>query len=129
MDGMWGWNQVGANRRGCSNAYHNGGGTMKRIGLAISLILLLAGMAVAAEQPSVALGEKLFNDPGLGGSTNDKSCGSCHPGGEGLKGGEAPGLAAIINQCLAGALGGQPLEEDSSAMQSLILYLESLPSP
>lgn len=101
---------------------------MKGIGLAITLILLLAGVAMAAEQPSAAMGEKLFNDPGLGGSTSDRSCGSCHPGGEGLKGGENPNYAHMINQCLMGALGGQPLEEDSPAMQSLILYLQSLPS-
>ena len=52
------------------------------IGL-FALIGIFAGSAMG-EEASVDLGKILFNDPTLGGSTNDKSCGSCHGEGEGF---------------------------------------------
>ena len=81
----------------------------------------------AAETPSAALGEKLFNDSALGGSANAKSCNSCHPGGEGLVGaGNNPKLAVIINKCISGPLGGQAIKDNSVEMQSMKLYINSL---
>ncbi len=72
-------------------------------------------------------GEKLFNDPGLGGSTNETSCGTCHPGGKGLeKAGSKTNLAHMINVCIERPLKGQPLEEDSIELESLKKYIKSL---
>ena len=74
----------------------------------IFLSTLIAGYTQAAETPSVALGEKLFNDSALGGSANAKSCNSCHPGGEGLvDAGSNPKLAVIINAALLDLWGGR----------------------
>lgn len=70
-------------------------------------------------------GKALFNDPGLGGSTNDKSCGSCHPGGSGLE--TASGdIADTINRCIKSALEGEGLDKDSQEMKDLSAYIKSL---
>ncbi len=93
----------------------------------IFLGTLIAGYTQAAETPSVALGEKLFNDSALGGSANAKSCNSCHLGGEGLvDAGSNPKLAVIINRCITGPLGGQAIKDNSTEMQSIKLYIKSL---
>ncbi len=95
------------------------------IGL-LAMFSLFAGLAVATDA-SVELGEKLFNDPALGGSLNDKSCGSCHPGGEALD--EASGqanLSEMINFCIERPLKGKKLQNDSAEMQSLLMYIKSL---
>ena len=93
----------------------------------IILSTLIAGSMQATETPSAALGEKLFNDSALAGSANAKSCNSCHPGGKGLEGaGSNPNLAVIINQCIAGPLGGQAIRDNSIEMQSITLYIKSL---
>jgi cytochrome c peroxidase len=93
----------------------------------IILSTLIAGYMQAAETPSAALGEKLFNDSALGGTDNAKSCNSCHPGGKGLvDAGSNPKLAVIINQCITGPLGGQAIKDNSIEMQSIKLYLKSL---
>jgi cytochrome c peroxidase len=93
----------------------------------IILSTLMAHHIQAAEAPSAALGEKLFNDSALGGSDNQKSCNTCHPGGKGLQAaGSNPNLAVIINRCIAGPLKGQALKDDSIEMQSLTLYIKSL---
>jgi len=90
------------------------------------LALLLAGPAMA-EKSSVELGQKLFNDPTLGGSSNDKSCASCHPNGEGMeKAGAKSNLAKIINQCITGPLGGEKIDGRTVEMRSLKMYIESL---
>jgi cytochrome c553 len=103
---------------------------MRRKVIIITAVLLGAFIAAdlqATEKPSAALGEKLFNDPALGGSGNARSCSSCHPGGKGLEdAGSNPDLAAIINRCISGPLGGQTIGEDSTQMQSIILYIQSL---
>ncbi len=81
----------------------------------------------ASENPSAALGKKLFNDPALGGPGNSRSCSTCHPGGRGLEtAGSDPDLASIINRCISGPLGGQKIAVNSIEMQSLILYIQSL---
>ena len=97
------------------------------------VLLLAAGMIVsgsvvgAAEMPSVELGEKMFNNPGLGALQNAISCATCHPKGKGLeKAGANPRLAAMVNKCIAGPLKGEGLSEKSVAMESLLLYLKSL---
>lgn len=93
----------------------------------IILSTLIATSIQAAETPSAALGEKLFNDSALGGSDNAKSCNSCHPGGKGLEAaGNNPNLAVIINKCITGPLGGQAIKDNSIEMQSIKLYIKSL---
>ena len=98
------------------------------------LVFLLPGLAAllwaaqaSALEPSLAYGQKLFNDPSLGGSTNSTNCNTCHPGGRGLEqSGNKADLFQINNRCLQGPLGAETLTENSAEMQSLILYLKSL---
>ena len=67
----------------------------------------------------------LFNDALLGGSTNEKSCNSCHPGGQGLeKSGE--NIAEMVNKCIEGPLAGKALDTESQEMKDLISYIRSL---
>ena len=67
----------------------------------------------------------LFNDSSLGGSTNEKSCNACHPGGQGLeKSGD--NLGKMINQCIEGPLAGKAIDKDSQEMKDLISYIRSL---
>jgi len=91
-----------------------------------SLTLLVGGLALALEPPaSVDKGKALFNDPALG--TSGKTCNTCHPNGRGLdevEGGDY--LLETINTCIENPLKGEPLKKDSVAMQSLVLYIESL---
>jgi cytochrome c peroxidase len=91
--------------------------------------LLAATIGVAADKSSVELGKQLFNDPTLGGSTNDKSCNSCHADGKGLeKAGTNPKLSQVINNCITGQLGGEKIDGRTAAMRSLKMYIESLAS-
>jgi cytochrome c len=93
------------------------------------LTVFVTATLPAAENPSVAFGKKLFNDTSLGGPSNTQTCNTCHADGKGLdKAGSRPDLAAIINKCITGALGGKPLAADSMEMQSLILYIKSFKS-
>jgi len=91
------------------------------------MFVLLAPFAFAAEEPSVELGKKLFNNPGLGASQNAISCVVCHPDGEGLQNaGQKSNLTETINQCIIGPLKGEALYEDTVAMKSLVMYIQSL---
>jgi len=74
---------------------------------------------------NVQRGKELFSDPTLGGSTNDKSCNTCHPDGKGLE--KAGGnIENVINACIQRALGGKPLDSDSQEMKDLSAYIVSL---
>ncbi|MEN8135255.1 MAG: cytochrome c peroxidase [Thermodesulfobacteriota bacterium] len=89
--------------------------------------ILLAGGQAMAGKSSVELGKKLFNDPTLGGSTNDKSCNSCHADGEGLeKAGDNKKLVKVINQCITGPLKGKKIDGRTADMRSLKMYIKSL---
>jgi cytochrome c peroxidase len=89
--------------------------------------ILLAGGQAMAGKTSVELGKKLFNDPTLGGSTNDKSCNSCHADGKGLeKAGDNKKLVKVINQCITGPLKGKKIDGRTADMRSLKLYIKSL---
>jgi cytochrome c len=72
-----------------------------------------------------AKGEQLFRSTTLGGSTNDKSCNTCHPDGKGL---EKAGvnLESTIQACIQKAMGGKPLATDSQEMKDLVAYITSL---
>lgn len=72
------------------------------------------------------LGRQLFNDPSLAGSTNDKSCNSCHPGRAGLKMENINSydeIVAIVNRCIVNALKGTALKENSPELKALIDYI------
>ncbi len=90
-------------------------------------IILTTGVTMAKEKSTVETGQKLFNDSKLSGSTNDKSCNSCHNGGSGLeKAGGKEKLSKIINKCVTGPLGGEKIDGRSVEMRSLKMYIESL---
>lgn len=103
---------------------------MKKInllGVLLAGAILVTGSQVLAGKSSVEMGEQLFNDPTLGGSKNDKSCNSCHPGGEGLeKAGANEKLVKVINQCITGPLEGEKIDGRTAEMRSLKMYIESL---
>jgi len=96
--------------------------------LAVILVLFIAaGTAYAAGKSSTELGQELFNDPKLGGSTNDSSCGSCHAGGKDLE--NAVGnkkLTKLINNCLVGKMVGEKIDGRTVSMRSLKMYIKSL---
>ncbi len=94
--------------------------------IVIISIALMSGIAMGVDSSSAALGQKLFNDATLGNSANDKSCNSCHPGGQGLeKAGAKPKLAGIINKCVTGQLKGKKIDGRTVAMRSLKMYVKS----
>ena len=102
---------------------------MKKTWLIIGItwaITAYAGLSMSGEA-SVTKGKELFNDPALGGSSNQKSCGSCHPDGRGLKSaGDKDNLADMINMCIERPLKGKALENESIEMKALQLYIKSL---
>ena len=67
----------------------------------------------------------LFTDASLGGSTNEKSCNSCHPGGQGLEK-SVDNVAKMVNQCIEGPLAGKAIDTESQEMKDLISYIRSL---
>jgi cytochrome c peroxidase len=102
---------------------------MAKIFLMLALTVLFASTTQVSqsEEASVARGKTLFNDPALGGSTNPKSCNTCHEDGKGLeKAGAREDLAAMINTCIEQALQGKKLDERTPEMGSLQLYIKSL---
>ena len=102
---------------------------MKKTCLIIVLggfVALYAGLGISSEA-SVEAGKQLFNDPNLGGSTNETSCGSCHPDGKKLEqSGDKENLEQMINTCIKRPLKGEALDEHSMEMESLKLYIKSL---
>ncbi len=102
---------------------------MKNTGLIVFLAIIfgLFSHLAMGQEASVQLGEKLFNDPTIGESTNPESCNACHPGGHGLEeAGARPNLSETINYCIEKPLKGRKFDEDSVEMKSLIKYIKSL---
>ena len=92
-----------------------------------AVVILTGSSALAAGKSSVEVGKKLFNDPALGGSTNETTCNSCHKNGEGLeKAGSNPKLVKVINQCITGQLKGEKIDGRTVEMRSLKMYIKSL---
>jgi cytochrome c len=79
----------------------------------------------AAKDGDIEKGKQLFKDPALGGSTNDKSCNTCHPDGKGLENAGA-NLEGAIQACIEKALEGKPPAADSQEMKDLVAYIKSL---
>lgn len=88
-------------------------------------ILLIAGIALAAQEASLEKGKALFNDPKLG--TSGKTCATCHVDGKGLdKAAKNTELENTINACITTPLKGKALDVKSSEMRSLVLYIQNL---
>jgi cytochrome c peroxidase len=89
--------------------------------------VLLTELPVLAAGASVELGKKLFFSPGVGGSTNGKTCNTCHLGGKKLeKAGANKTLGNTINRCILGPLAGKKLDGTGVETNSLKMYVESL---
>ncbi|HXV22427.1 MAG TPA: cytochrome C [Desulfuromonadales bacterium] len=101
---------------------------MRRWMAAGVLLAVTAAAALATEGPTVAMGQTLFESTALG--SNGKSCASCHPGGKGLAEVGAyddPMLKEMINFCIRDALKGRMLALESQELDSMLLYLRTLP--
>jgi cytochrome c553 len=84
----------------------------------------------------ILAGKQLFESPALGSA--DRSCASCHVGGEDLRGvadsypkfselaAKEITLIEMNNICIAGALKGKPLDPESDAAQALAAYIRNL---
>ncbi|PLX96922.1 MAG: cytochrome C [Desulfuromonas sp.] len=97
---------------------------------AVAVLLLLSSSAWGLEGTPLALGETLFEATSLG--TNQKSCASCHPGGEGLDEiavYDDDQLKEMINFCIRDALKGEMMPLESQEIEAMFLYLRhsSLP--
>ncbi|MFZ5774740.1 MAG: c-type cytochrome [Thermodesulfobacteriota bacterium] len=95
--------------------------------------------ALIAPSPCLAaessFGARLFSEPGLAGSTNGKSCLTCHEGGRDLSpatlarqeytvmGNRVQSLAEAVNFCIEVTLRGEALAETSAEMKDLLAYL------
>ena len=101
---------------------------MKKIVLVVMILLFGSSVALAAasKEERIAQGKALFNDPAFAGSTNEKSCNSCHPDGKGIRTMSKKDYAEMINRCIVGALQGEVLETDSEEMEAMQAYLLSL---
>lgn len=103
---------------------------MNRIRLVTTIvagIVLFNGGQAIAGKTSVEMGRKLFNDTTLGGSTNDKSCNSCHPAGEGLeRAADNKKIVKIVNQCITGPMAGNKIDGRSAEMRSLKMHFKTL---
>ena len=73
-------------------------------------------------------GRALFNDPSYGGSKNDKSCNSCHPGGKGLMeaGKKERNLTDNIKRCINAALKGDAEEINDEYIRLVRVYIWAL---
>jgi cytochrome c peroxidase len=102
---------------------------MKKILNMTVVFLFLVSVTQAGtigDESKIELGKQLFNDPAFAMSKNKKSCDSCHPDGKGIGEAENNDYTNMINRCIAGALKGQVIEDDSKEMQAIQAYLNSL---
>jgi mono/diheme cytochrome c family protein len=92
------------------------------------LLALMATAAAATEGPTAEMGQMLFESAALG--SNGKSCASCHPDGKGLDelgAYDDPMLKEMINFCIRDALAGRMFALESQELDSMLLYLRTLP--
>ncbi len=111
---------------------------MKKIKAALFVTLLLGVfLSLVFAEGYIEKGKELFNDPNFSGSINEKSCGSCHPGGGGLEkacskktielfGQTANSLEDAVNLCITLPLEGTAIENDSQEMKDMVAYICSL---
>lgn len=101
---------------------------MNAVKFAVLVVLVVAfgsGLVFAAHhEATIDKGKALFNNSKLG--TAGKSCDTCHKDGSGMeKAASKKDLEDMINTCITGALKGKALDEKSTDMQSLVLYIKS----
>jgi cytochrome c len=112
------------------------GGNMK-IGKLVFFVSAITLLSISLAFAGVLEGKKLFEDPKFAGSTNEKSCNSCHPGGSGLQkagektsftimGKQKDSLEDTVNLCIQMALKGKPISKDSQKMKDIVSYVKSL---
>ncbi|MBF0458842.1 MAG: cytochrome C [Nitrospirae bacterium] len=100
--------------------------------LCYALVLTLAVFISYADAANIENGKKLFNDPGLGGSKNGKSCNTCHSAGKDINAEKFAAmkddskLEGIVNKCIEGTLAGKALPKDSKEMADIVAYMKSL---
>lgn len=112
---------------------------MKKLVITTGAIVLgfIVSFGIAYAGGTAERGKVLFNDPELGGSTNSRSCNSCHPGGNGLEDAgnkdfttfmklRVNDLEDVINICIENPLKGKALDKDSREMKDLVAYIRSL---
>jgi cytochrome c len=86
---------------------------------------------------NVEKGKALFNDPKAFGAKAGKSCGTCHPNGQGLEkaatmkeltnpAGKWTSLEDAINVCIVLANKGTSIDPKSDQMKDLVAYIKSL---
>lgn len=97
---------------------------MKKLIIALGILLLTAGYAHANEAPSLSLGKTLFETTELG--NRGQSCSFCHPHGKGLRmvgDFNDTELKDIINACLRDAIGADMISLESQEMNALVGYV------
>ncbi|HMK49830.1 MAG TPA: hypothetical protein VK435_07240 [Thermodesulfovibrionales bacterium] len=103
--------------------------------LSVVIFGLIFSYAFAAG--NVEKGKALFNDPKAFGGTAKKSCGSCHPNGQGLEkaasgkewknpAGTWMSLEDASNVCIVMANKGKAIDPKSEEMKDLTAYIRSL---
>ena len=100
---------------------------MKKTTILALVMMSCAATVNAMATPTLALGERLFNDSSLG--TNGNSCASCHPGGKKLEETNAYDdsmLQEMINFCIRDAMKGEMLTFNSTELKSFLIFLRSL---
>ncbi len=100
---------------------------MNRFILTALILLACSATSPATEVPTAQLGKKLFHADNLG--TNNKSCATCHPDGQGLEEIDAYDdgmLKEMVNFCIRDALKGEMMDLESTEIESFLLYLRSL---
>lgn len=103
---------------------------MKKVVLILLVLVVTATTGYTGELPSKDQGKMIFESTGLG--SNGKSCATCHPGGKKLEWAatfEDERLVDIVNRCIVSALKGKALDENSTEMKSLILYMKTFAGP
>lgn len=103
------------------------------------LAVCLLSLAIHANENTQ--GEKLFNDPLLGGGITGKTCSTCHADGEGISsdfdkktkytimGLEMNSLPEVINNCIEITLRGESLNPEGPEMKAIIAHIRTLKNP
>jgi cytochrome c len=110
---------------------------IKTFSTTLVILFIALGFSLAFAAGDAANGKALYNDPTFAGSTNSKSCNSCHPGGSGvmgagtkeyssLMGQRAGSLEDVVNICITRALSGKAIAKDSQQMKDMVAYIKSL---
>ena len=105
--------------------------------LTLSMIICGLIFSFAFAAGNVEKGKALFNDPKAFGGTAKKSCGTCHPNGQGLEKSGAMkewknpagmwlSLEDASNVCIIMAMKGKAIDPKSEEMMNLVAYIKSI---